>query len=79
MMGGHVIPYASETFILKDLLEVKLLDRRDDIEEVTENADKQLKLESQLHDEIGVTWDTLELEIKTWKGVDAPCTLGGNI
>jgi len=39
------IPYQSENFILKDLLEVKLLDRQEDIEEITENADKQLKLQ----------------------------------
>jgi len=73
------IPYTSENFILKDLLEVKLLDRQEDIEEITENADKQLKLQVQLEDDICKTWDDLELEIKTWKGVDAPCTLGGNI
>jgi len=73
------IPYTSENFILKDLLEVKLLDKQEDIEEITENADKQLKLQQQLEDEICKTWDDLELEIKTWKGVDAPCTLGGNI
>lgn len=75
----HDIPYTSENFMLKDLLDVKLLDRQEDIEEITENADKQLKLQQQLEDEICKTWDDLELEIKNWKGVDAPCTLGGNI
>lgn len=32
-----------------------------------------------MNDEIHAYWESAELEIKTWKGVDAPCTLGGNI
>ena len=52
---------------------------KEDIEDITDSADKQLKLEKQLNDEITAHWEDAELEIKTWKGVDAPCTLGGNI
>jgi len=36
-------------------------------------------LEKQLNNDISAHWEIAELEIKTWKGVDAPCTLGGNI
>jgi len=52
---------------------------KEDIEDITDSADKQLKLEKQLNEEITAHWEDAELEIKTWKGVDAPCTLGGNI
>ena len=52
---------------------------REEIEEITESADKQLKLEKTLKEEIIEYWETAELEIKTWKGVDQPCTLQGNI
>lgn len=73
------IPYSSETFTLQKLFDVPLLQFREEIEEITDNADKQLKLEKNLKEDIIAYWDEAELEIKTWKGVDAPCTLGGNI
>lgn len=78
-MTGEDIPYASETFNLSQLLSVPLLQFKDDVEDITDSADKQLKLEKQLNEDISAHWETAELEIKTWKGVDAPCTLGGNI
>jgi dynein heavy chain len=73
------IPYESETFTLQQLFKCPLLQFREEIEEITESADKQLKLEKTLKEEIIEYWETAELQIKTWKGVDAPCTLGGNI
>ena len=73
------IPYQSETFTLQQLFKCPLLQFRDEIEEITESADKQLKLENTLKGEIISHWEDAELQIKTWKGVDAPCTLGGNI
>lgn len=73
------IPYQSETFNLSQLFKCPLLSFKEEIEEITDSADKQLRLEKQLRDEITASWETAELEIKTWKGVDAPCTLGGNI
>jgi len=73
------IPYESETFTLSQLFKCPLLQFREEIEEITESADKQLKLEKTLKDEIIAHWEDAELQIKTWKGVDAPCTLGGNI
>lgn len=73
------IPYASESFSFSQLLKANLLGFKEDIEDITDSADKQLKLENQLRDDITAYWDIAELEIKTWKGVDTPCTLGGNI
>mmetsp|Transcript_44439 Transcript_44439/g.32512 ORF Transcript_44439/g.32512 Transcript_44439/m.32512 type:complete len:231 (+) Transcript_44439:1613-2305(+) len=73
------IPYNSETFTLSQLLKAPLLKFKDDIEDITDSADKQLKLENSLRDDITRFWEDAELEIKNWKGVDVPCTLGGNI
>jgi dynein heavy chain len=73
------IPYASETFTLQQLFKCPLLQFREEIEEITESADKQLKLEKTLKEDIIAYWEEAELQIKTWKGVDQPCTLGGNI
>jgi len=56
-----------------------LLGFKDDIEDVADNADKQLKLETQLREEITQYWLEAELEIKIWKGVEKPCVLGGDI
>lgn len=75
------IPYQSETFTLRQLidLDTPLLNFKEDIEDITDSADKQLKLEKQLNEEISAHWEVAELEIKHWKGVDVPCILGGNI
>ena len=73
------IPYSSESFTLQQLLKANLLGFKEDIEDIADSADKQLKLETQLREDIIKFWDDAELEIKTWKGVDTPCTLGGNI
>mmetsp|Transcript_44093 Transcript_44093/g.42763 ORF Transcript_44093/g.42763 Transcript_44093/m.42763 type:complete len:218 (+) Transcript_44093:310-963(+) len=73
------IPYTSESFTLSQLLKAPLLKFKDEIEDITDSADKQLKLENSLRDDITRFWEDAELEIKNWKGVDVPCTLGGNI
>jgi dynein heavy chain len=78
-MTGEEIPYESETFTLAQLLEAPLLQFKEDIEDITDSADKQLKLEKQLNMEISAFWEDAELEIKSWKGVDVPCMIGGNI
>jgi len=78
-MTGEDIPYHSETFILSQLLEAPMLQFKEDIEDITDSADKQLKLETQLNKEISAFWEDAELEIKSWKGVDVPCMIGGNI
>jgi dynein heavy chain len=73
------IPYDDEGFTLAQLLQAPLLQFKDDIEDITDSADKQLKLERTLNEEITAYWDTAELEVMTMKGVDTPCKLGGNI
>jgi len=73
------IPYESESFTLQQLFKCPLLKFQEEIEEITESADKQLKLENQLKNEIIATWEEQELQIKQWKGIEAPCYLGGNI
>ena len=78
-MTKEDIPYTSETFSLSQLLKANLLSFKEDIEDITDSADKQLKLENSLKEEIAKFWEDAELEIKPWKGVDVPCTLGGNI
>lgn len=73
------IPYKSETFTLNQLLETNLLEFEADIEDITESADKQLKLEKDLNENIIAFWQDAELEIKSTKAVEQPCMLGGNI
>jgi dynein heavy chain len=73
------IPYQSESFTLQQLLKANLLGFKEDVEDIADSADKQLKLETALREDIIKYWEDAELEIKTWKGVDTPCTLGGNI
>ena len=51
-LTGKDIPYKSEQFILANLIEAKLLEHREDIEDTTDQADKQLKLEKSLRGEI---------------------------
>jgi dynein heavy chain len=78
-MTKVTIPYDDEGFTLAQLLQAPLLQFKDDIEDITDSADKQLKLERTLNEEITAYWDTAELEVMTMKGVDTPCKLGGNI
>lgn len=53
-------------FKLDALLEAQLLQYKDDIEEITDGADKQLKIEQQLM-EIKSMWDTKEFVLQEWK------------
>jgi len=52
---------------------------KEDIEEITESADKQLKLEDALRNDIKAYWDEAELTVNSWTGVDQPCILGAGI
>ena len=78
-MTKEEIPYDSEQFILQQLLNAPLLQFKEDIEDITDSADKQLKLEKQLNEDISEYWESAELEIKDCMGVPVPCTIGGNI
>jgi len=79
-MTKEELPYDQpENFTLNQLLKANLLNFKDEVEDIADSADKQLKLEDQLNNEIIAHWEIAELEIKPWKGIDAPCVLGGNI
>jgi len=73
------IPYSEDGFMLSHLLAAPLLQFKEDIEDITDSADKQLKLERQLNEDITAYWDLAEFNIKNFKGVDAPSILSGNI
>ena len=73
------IPYTSETFLLKDLLAADLLAVKEDIEDIADSANKQMKIEKQLREEIDAYWDEAELEIKPYQAYDYPCTIGGTV
>lgn len=54
-------------FKLQALLDAKIVQFKDDIEEITDGADKQLKIENQL-EEITTRWDEEEFQFQDWKG-----------
>jgi dynein heavy chain len=66
-----------EIFYLSNLLEANLLEYRDDIEEITESADKQLKIEQNLK-EITETWADYSFEFEGLRNRDAMCRLVGS-
>ena len=50
---GHDLPYRTpENFSLNELLKADLLKYSEDVEDIGDAADKQLKIENELHDEI---------------------------
>ena len=63
-LTGKEIPYASETFLLKDLLDADLLSVQEDVEDISDSALKQAKIEKQLREDIDDYWETAELDIK---------------
>jgi len=66
-----------DNFFLSDLIEANLLRFSEDIVDITDSADKQLKIEMQL-EEIKTFWETAFFEFSTWgKNRDYPCILNG--
>jgi hypothetical protein len=61
------------------LLKANLLGFKEDIEDITDSADKQLNSKTSSEMISQRYWEDAELQINTWKGVPEPCTLGGNI
>ena len=59
--------FAGPEFRLQSLLDIDLVSRKDEIEEVTDGADKQLKIERTLED-IEERWRTARFAFKEWKG-----------
>jgi len=67
-----------EIFYLSNLLEANLLEFRDDIEEITESADKQLKIEQNLK-EITETWSDYDFYFESIRSREpTPCKLIGS-
>ena len=54
-------------FKLQALLDANIVQFKDDIEEITDGADKQLKIENQLA-EITLRWESEEFQFQEWKG-----------
>ena len=54
------------SFTLRTLIEIKIVDHADDIEEITGGADKQLKIEEQLA-EIAAHWADQIFQFQPWK------------
>lgn len=67
--------YKGSSFRLQSLLDIDLLSKRDDIEEVTDGADKQLKIENNLV-EIEDRWRTATFVFKDWKNRGIPILQG---
>jgi len=78
-LTGKPIPYQSETFTLKELLEADLLSVQEDVEDISDSALKQMKIEKQLREDIDAYWETAELDIRTYQNFDYPCTIGGTV
>ena len=53
-----------------------MLDAKEEIEDITEAADKQKKIEEQLKD-ISEYWATEAFEFGQWRGREVNCVLGG--
>lgn len=51
---------------------------KDDVEDVTDQADKQARLEKQLNEEISAFWDTREFKFGTIVNVSEPCVITGD-
>mmetsp|Transcript_17913 Transcript_17913/g.16185 ORF Transcript_17913/g.16185 Transcript_17913/m.16185 type:complete len:3436 (+) Transcript_17913:1-10308(+) len=63
---GSKFDYSSSDFRLQSLLDIDLVSKRDEIEEVTDGADKQLKIEKNLED-IEERWKSALFVFKEWK------------
>ena len=76
---GKEIPYNSESFTLKELLDADLLSVQEDVEDISDSALKQQKQEKQLREDIDAYWETAELEINSYQNYDFPCVIGGTV
>lgn len=59
--------FAGPEFRLQSLLDINMVAKKDEIEEVTDGADKQLKIEKGLED-IEARWSTAIFSFREWKG-----------
>jgi dynein heavy chain len=72
--------FAGPEFRLQSLLDINMVAKKDEIEEVTDGADKQLKIEKGLED-IEARWSTAIFSFREWKGRNVQILQGtaGNI
>jgi len=61
--------YSGENFSLEDILSSNILKFKEDVEEITEGADKQLGIETKLND-IKEMWSRRNFEFTPWKNRD---------
>jgi dynein heavy chain, axonemal len=67
--------FTGPEFRLSSLLEINMVLHREEIEEVTDGADKQLKIEKGL-EEIEERWSTFTFSFREWKGRNIQILLG---
>ena len=74
--NAKIRPEAESEWQLQQLLDSSLLEAKEEIEDITEAADKQQKIEEQLKD-ISEYWATEQFEFQQWRGREVNCVLGG--
>lgn len=67
LITGSNFDFTGPDFKLQSLLEIGMVAKKDEIEEVTDGADKQLKIEKNL-EEAEQRWRTAMFSFKEWKG-----------
>lgn len=72
---GSEFDFAGPEFRLSSLLEIDMVSKSEDIEEVTDGADKQLKIERGL-EEIEDRWGTFNFAFREWKNRNIQILLG---
>ena len=76
---GRQIPYMADDFLLGTLIDIDLLKHQELIEDLGDSADKQLKIEITLRDDIQKYWNDAEFDIISLKTrPDIPCVLSWN-
>lgn len=64
--ANHRIPFDQiDSFVVEDLIKAKVLELKDEIEEITDSADKQKKIELALND-IESYWSVKEFSFGNW-------------
>jgi dynein heavy chain len=75
-ISGKELPIESDNFKLQSLLDAKLNEFTDEISDICEGADKQLKIENSLK-QISDFWEIQFFDFGGWKQRDYPCVLVG--
>lgn len=74
---GAKIQYENpDQMFIDDLMKADLLKFQEDIVDICESADKQLKIRQTL-DEINEYWNNAYFDFQTWGKIETPCLLAG--